>query len=202
MTGDLDWSGLSTGLISDCQGRYGAMTGRIQRLVGERAHGPALTVQVVAGENSTIHRALTQSKPGDMLVVDAGGYRDRAVWGEILARAAIERGLAGVVIDGAVRDVERLGELGLPTWARGVTPAGPHKGWAGRIQSQIACGSVSLAPGDTVVGDGDGVVVVRAKAASDVHRAAVERQAMEGEWLRRIRGGETTVTILGLDEEA
>ncbi|NJD28039.1 MAG: hypothetical protein FIA92_07045 [Chloroflexi bacterium] len=198
----LDWTAFPTGLIADCQGRLGAMAGYMHRLAGDRTAGPALTVQVVAGENGTIHRALLSTRPGDVLVIDAGGYRDRAVWGEVLARAALKRGVAGVVIDGAVRDVDRLRQLGLPTWACGATPAGPHKGWTGRIGAPIACAGVNVSRGDTIVGDADGIVVIPAATVDVVYRGAVERRDQEAQWLRRIEAGESTVTILGINEEA
>jgi len=104
-----------------------------------------------------------------------------------------------VVIDGAVRDIDELGKQELPVFARGACAAGPHKGWHGRIGQTIQCGGVPVSPGDLVVGDGDGVVVIPRALLEDVHQAAQYRPEAERSWIERIRGGETTLTILGLD---
>jgi 4-hydroxy-4-methyl-2-oxoglutarate aldolase len=201
MTTDADqrWEGLSTSLVSDCLGRLQAMAGEIRRLAGSRVAGPAFPVEVVAGESGTLHRALLVAPPGSVLVVAAGGYTGRAVWGEILTVAALQRGLRGLVLDGVVRDLDAIAAHGFPVFARGTCPAGPHKSPPGRSGEPVACGGVVVAPGDVVLGDGDGVVVVPAAAAEEVHARARERLGQEQEWLRRLRGGETTVEILGLD---
>jgi 4-hydroxy-4-methyl-2-oxoglutarate aldolase len=163
--------------------------------------GPAITVEVVGGENGTIHRALESASEGSVLVVAAGGGLDRAIWGGVLARAAVARGVVGVVIDGAVRDVDDLVAIGLPTFAVGSTPLGPHKGWPGRAGLAIACAGVVVRPGDVVVGDGDGVAVVPADQIDETYRMATARLANEEEWLRRIALGESTVEILGLESD-
>jgi 4-hydroxy-4-methyl-2-oxoglutarate aldolase len=195
------WEAFGTGVISDCMGRFGAMDGAIRRLVGERLAGPATTVEVVSGENGTIHRAVASAEEGSVLVVAAGGGVERAVWGEVLAQAAVARGVLGVVIDGAVRDVERLQQIGLTTYARGACPLGPHKGWPGRTDLAIACGGVVVQPADMVVGDADGVVVIPAGEAARVYDLAAARQQVEAEWLERVAHGESTVDILNLREE-
>lgn len=199
MTTSRSLSDFGTAIITDCLGRFGGMVGGIHRVAGGRMAGQALTVQVVSGENGTIHRALSLAVPGSVLVVAAGGGLERAVWGEVLARAALSKGLAGVVIDGAVRDLDALGEVNLPTFARGAAPAGPHKGWVGRISCPVACGGVVVHPGDLIVGDGDGVAVVPADDIERIYELASARQALEAEWLERISRGESTVEILGLD---
>ncbi len=189
-----------TALITDCLGRFGGMRGDIRLLVGERVAGKAMTVQVVPGENGTIHRAVARATAGSVLVVAAGGGLERAVWGEVLARAAVAKGIAGVVIDGAVRDLEALRTVGLPTFALGAAPLGPHKGWAGRIGAPVACAGVVVHDGDLVVGDGDGVAVIPAADVERTRELASARQALEAGWLERIARGESTVDILGLEE--
>lgn len=198
---DRDWTGFGTGVISDCMGRFGGMDGGIIRIAGTVVAGPATTVQVVAGENGTIHRRLGTAQEGSVLVVAAGGSLERAVWGEVLASAARSRRIAGVVIDGAVRDVDRIREIGLPTFARGTCPSGPHKGWPGRVDEPIACGGVVVRPGDIVVGDGDGVVVIPTERADTVFELAAERQQLEKAWLDRIAHGDSTLDILQLSDE-
>ena len=196
---DHSWQGLSTAIISDCLDRFQVMDPAIRSLTGGHLIGPAYPVLTMAGENSTLHRAVVGAPVGSVLVVDAGGYLGRAVWGEVLTVAAEVAGIRGVVIDGAVRDFDELQKQELPVFARGACAAGPHKGWQGRIGQPIQCGGVPVSPGDLVVGDGDGVVVVPSSLLEDVHQAARDRLAAERSWIARIRGGETTLTILGLD---
>jgi RraA family protein len=194
-----DWTDAPTGLISDCRNRLGVMSSCISRMAGGRLAGPAFTVETVAGENGTIHRALAHAPAGSVLVVDAGGYADRAVWGGILSLAARGRGIAGVVIDGAVRDIDEIRELELPLFARATSPAGPHKGWQGRFGHPISCGGVTVAPGDVVVGDADGVVVVPAGEVTRIATDVAERLALEASWRDRIEAGESTASMLGLE---
>lgn len=193
------WEGLSTTLISDALDRFQVMDAAIRRLSGGRLFGPAYPVRSMVGENSVIHRAVARAPAGSVLVVDAEGYADRAVWGDVLTAAALARGIVGGVIDGAVRDSEAIRERGFPLFARGVAAAGPHKGWRGVIGEPIQCGGVVVAPGDLIVGDADGVVVVPADLAEGTLEAATAAREREAEWMRRIAGGETSVTVLGLD---
>lgn len=200
-TGEFDaapWEDVATATLSDAMGRVGAMDGAIRRLSGRRLLGPAYTVLTGAGDSSTIHRALEHAAPGSVLVVDAEGGTARAVWGSVLTIAAMARGVAGAVIDGAVRDLDGIAAVGFELYARATCPAGPHKGFRGRHGVPVQCGGVVVNPGDVVVGDGDGVVVVPAAAVGDV-LAEVERvAAREREWVDRIRGGESSAEILGL----
>ena len=152
------------------------------------------------GDSSSIHRALTDAEPGSVLVVDAQGGTARAVWGAVMTTAAIERGIVGAVIDGAVRDIDEIASMDFPVFARATCPAGPHKGFRGVHGVPVQCGGVVTNPGDIVVGDADGVTVVpadRAEAALAEVEAVVAR---ERQWLARIRAGETSAEILGLDQ--
>lgn len=193
---------LSTALISDCLGRFQAMDAGIRLLVANRLSGPAFTVQTAAGENGTIHQALTHAPPGSVLVVDAGGYADRAVWGDIMTTAAQSVGLCGVVLDGAARDVAAIRRKGFPLAARAVCPTGPHKGWQGRIAIPVQCGGVVVNPGDLVYGDEDGIVIVPAKEHDSVLAAANARADLESEWTTRIAAGESSAAILGVQRSA
>jgi regulator of RNase E activity RraA len=115
---------------------------------------------------------------------------ERALWGGILNARAIKSGLGGVIIDGAVRDILELKGMPLPVYAAGITPAGPHKGWGGQIGGPVSCGGVSVAPGDIVVGDADGVVVIPFKQESKTYDSSLERIAFEEQLLRKIDLGE------------
>ena len=193
------WKGIATANLSDVIGRIGAMDGGIRRLCGSTMVGPAHTVITGTGDSSSVHRALVDAEPGSVLVVDAQGGIARAVWGAVMTTAAIERGIVGVVIDGAVRDIEEIASVGFTTFARATCPAGPHKGFRGSHGVPIQCGGVVVNPGDIVVGDADGVTVVPI-AQADAAIAAVDKLvAREREWMGRIRSGETTVEILNLD---
>ena len=167
-------SGFAASILADVAGRRGTLDGRIQPVSPSmRLAGPAFTIEVRAGDNLMIHAAISMAKPGDVLVIDGKADRTCALMGSIMINACKKAGLGGVVIDGAVRDTEELRELGFPVYAIGANPNGPTKFVPGRINWPISCGGISVQPGDLVVGDADGIVVVeREKAASLLADAA------------------------------
>ena len=189
---------MATANLSDVIGRVGAMDGGIRRLCGTHVAGPAHTVMTGTGDSSSIHRALADATPGSVLVVDAQGGLARAVWGAVMTTAAIEKGVVGAVIDGAVRDIDEITSMGFTLFARATCPGGPHKGFRGAHGVPVQCGGVVVNSGDVVVGDADGVTVVPA-GRTEAALAAVESVvAREQQWLSRIRAGETSAEILGL----
>lgn len=148
-------------LIGDAQSRIGVMSSGITPLTpGLPLAGTVLPVLTREGDNLAIHRALDDAREGDVLVINANGDTNRACFGDLLGELCIAKGLAGVVIDGATRDLDELQNLKLPTFARGFSPAGPFKNGPGIIGSAVACGNVVCNPGDAIIGDSDGVVVV------------------------------------------
>jgi regulator of RNase E activity RraA len=148
-------------LIGDAQSRMGLMHAAIRPVTpGLRLAGTVLPIQTREGDNLAIHRALDDARPGDVLVINANSDTNRACFGDILGELCIARGIAGVVIDGATRDVAELQAMGLPTFARGISPAGPFKYGPGTIGAPVACGNVVCHPGDAIIGDSDGLVVV------------------------------------------
>ncbi len=167
-------SPFAASVLADVAGRRGTLDGRIVALSPSmRMAGSALTIEVRPGDNLMIHAAMTIAKPGDVLVVDGKGDRTCALMGSIMITACRKLGLAGVVLDGACRDIEEIRALDFPVYAVGSNPNGPTKAVAGRINWPISCGGVAVNPGDLVVGDADGVVVVeREKAASLLELAA------------------------------
>ncbi len=170
---------LPTANIADAQERFGVPRGITPVWAGARLAGRARTVRTRAGDNLFIHRALAVAQPGDVLVVDGEGDTSRALIGDLIARRALQAGVAGFVVDGAVRDVEELAALRLPVYARAITPAGPYKHGPGRLDVPVSIGGVVVAPGDLLVGDGDGVVVVPADQAEAVltgAEAVLERE--------------------------
>lgn len=147
--------------VGDAMDRFGLMISSIKlRTPSARCVGSALPVLTREGDNLAVHRALDEAEPGDVLVVNGLGDDRRAVFGDLLAEICLVRGVSGVVVDGAVRDVEAIAQLGLPVWASAVTPAGPTKNGPGVIGGPIACGGIVVHPGDIVVADFDGVAIV------------------------------------------
>lgn len=193
------WADVPTSIVSDVTQRFGAMSACVKQISGTGLVGTAHTVRVMAGDNRSIHLALESVSPGSALVIDAGGYVDRAVWGEVLTIAAIQAGVVGVVIDGALRDSASISALGFPVYARATNPAGPHKAGGGVTRIPISCGGVPVSQGDLVLGDADGVVVVAAAEIDDVYEQARLRIATEREWIARLNAGESSASILGLD---
>jgi RraA family protein len=164
--------------ISDQLNRLFAMRAPLKNQANaERLCGPACTVKVFPGDNLMVHKALDVARPGDVVVVDCAGCFTTAIIGDMIAQKAKHRGIAGFVIDGLVRDQSMLRKVGLPVFARGVTPVGPlHRG-PGEINYPVACGGVVVHPGDIISADGDGVVVIPHDSAADVLRRLSEQEA-------------------------
>lgn len=160
--------------------------------------GHARTVAVMAGDNSAVHAAIPLLQPGEILVVTARGAGDVAIVGEIIAECAKKQGVAGIVVDGAVRDVASLRGLGVPVYAVGATPRGPHKGFGGEIDGPVSCGGVVVTPGDLVLGDDDGVTVVPRALCDAVLPKAEAQVAKEAEVIAKVRSGVTTAEIQGI----
>src|SRR5438270_175402 len=161
-------------ILADVAGRRGTMHGRIAPVSPEmKCAGPAFTIEVRPGDNLMIHTAMTMARPGDILVIDGKGDRTCALMGAIMINACKALKIGGVVIDAAIRDSLELRELGFPVFAVGANPNGPTKFVPGRINWPISCGDIAVHPGDLVVGDADGVVVIeREKAAAMLEPAA------------------------------
>ena len=197
-----EFRGLSTAILSDAMNRMNSMTADIKPTVeGTHIAGPAVTVQCIVGDNLMIHKAIYVAGPGDVIVVDARGHKDNSVWGNIMSQACRIRGIEAVVIDGAIRDIRENREGGFPIFCKGVVPAGSQKSWGGNINVSIQCGGVGVEPGDIVVGDDDGVVVVPTDIASKVLQGAKERAKVEEEWLHELQKGRTTLELIGLDKK-
>ena len=185
-----EWKKIPTAVIGDCLNRQNVMSSRISPVRSGTMAGQAQTVSVVAGDNGAIHAAMKFIQETEIMVIDGGGYTERALWGGILNTRAIKGNIAGIVIDGAVRDIEELKEMGLPVYCVSRTPAGPHKGWGGIIGGSVSCGGVCVSPGDIIVGDSDGVVAIPLGQEQDVFEASVKRMDFENKLIRKIQRGE------------
>jgi RraA family protein len=166
------------------------MRGGFQAYGGRKVvAGPAFAVRGRAGDNLMLHEAIDLAQPGDVIVCDSGGEMGTAIMGDIMARHAEKRGIAAIIIDGAIRDVPGLAGLDLGVWARGVTPAGPYKDGPGDIGYPVSCGGLVVMPGDLIVADQDGVVVVPREDASQVVAAAEAHATKEAIMIASIAEG-------------
>lgn len=141
--------------------------------------GTAITVKAPIGDNLMFHQALDMAQPGDIIVVDGASGCNRSLAGEIMMRFAQKKGLAGIVVDGCLRDLDGIELLEMPIYAKGVTPQGPWKFGPGEVNVPIACGGQVVFPGDILVGDKDGIVVVRRQDAAAVAEVAQKKKAAE-----------------------
>ncbi|MFS2156721.1 RraA family protein [Pseudomonas sp. Pseusp122] len=179
----------STSIISDCLDRLpGARLQPFHRIEGTMA-GIALTVKVPCGDNRAIHQALEILSPGQVLVVDGGGDISRALMGDIMAAIAEKRGAAGVVVDGAIRDLATIGKGSFPMFARAGFHRGPYKNGPGEINVPVCIGGMLVSPGDFVVGDHDGVVAFPASHAESLLQQCLATEAREAEMLAQIDAG-------------
>src|SRR5207245_3177275 len=173
-------SAFAASVLADVAGRRGTLAGRMAPLSPPmRLAGPAFTIEIRPGDNLMIHAAMLMAKRGDILVVDGKGDRTCAVMGSIMIRTCRELGIAGVVVDAAVRDTEELRELGFPVYSVGSNPNGPTKFIPGRINWPISCGGVAISPGDLIVGDADGVVAIEREKAESLLDLAARKVAEE-----------------------
>jgi RraA family protein len=183
-------SKFAASILADVAGRRGTLCSRVAPLSPSmRIAGPALTVEVRPGDNLMIHAAMAIAKPGDVLVIDGKGDETAALMGEIMVSQCKAIGLAGIVIYGSVRDTEALKEMDFPVYAVGANPNGPTKNIPGRINWPISVGGTSVQPGDLIVGDADGVVVIEREKAASLLSAAAQKVADETKRLEGIRSG-------------
>lgn len=189
---------LGTATIHEAQGQIGALDSGLKPIDPRRKlAGPALTVDCLPQDNLAIHLALAHASPGDVLVVDAKGFLEGGPWGDILTLAAQKRGIAGLVIDGAVRDSDAIIDMGFPVFARGLSIKATHKNHPGRIGGEVVCGGQPVRRGDIVVGDRDGLVVLRGEVGKIIEAGEV-REENERRMRARIEAGESTLDILQL----
>jgi 4-hydroxy-4-methyl-2-oxoglutarate aldolase len=165
---------------------------------GAKVCGRAATVECPPGDNLMLHVAVAHARPGVVLVATVGSYMLAGAWGEILTAAAQARGIAGLVIDGAARDMEAIESARFPVFSRGLAIGSCTKERAGRIDVPIQFGGITVRPGDLVFGDADGLVVVDQDRIDVVYEAALRRRAKEIEIMRGLREGRTTLELLGL----
>jgi 4-hydroxy-4-methyl-2-oxoglutarate aldolase len=165
---------------------------------GAHLCGPAITVSCPARDNLMLHQAVALAAPGSVLVANAERYQYAGAWGEVLTVAAQARGIAGLVIDGAVRDIEAIAKRRFPVFSRGLAIGACTKEKFGTLNELIDLGGVTVRSGDIVVGTGDGVVLIDADSIEQVLKAAIARRDRESEIFRQLEKGKTTIEILDL----
>ncbi len=187
--------------LHEAMGQGGLMEAQIcARQSGPAVAGRAITVSTAAGDNWALHIALERCAPGDLLVVAADPPDPFGYFGDLMATAAQARGCVGLVIDGGVRDIAALRQMRFAVWSRHICARGTAKRTPGRVNAEITCGGVRVRPGDIVVADEDGVVVVPTDEADAIHTRARARARMERRMRKALRAGQGTLSLLGLTD--
>ena len=171
------FQGLGAANLADAMGRFNWMDSGIVARSGLPLCGLAVTVRARPADNLMVHKTLELAEPGDIVVVNTCGNTGNAVFGELMATSAAAKGIGGIVVDGAIRDVEAITRLKLPAYSRAVCPGGCDKDGWGEVNVPISCGGTVVMPGDIVVGDADGIAVVpRGEAEAGLERVAQLRE--------------------------
>ena len=192
---------LGTATIYEAQGAKGALDSGIKPIdPGMSLAGPAFTVDTRPADNLMLHYALLKAKPGDVLVVDAKAFMEAGPWGDVMTQQALQIGLAGLVINGAVRDAATIVEMGFPVFCRGLSIKSTGKNQRGQVNVPVCIGDVQINPGDIIVGDRDGLVIVPQDEVDEAIRNSLARIEKEKMFREKIKNGVMTTELLGLDE--
>jgi regulator of RNase E activity RraA len=182
--------GLAASNLADAMGRFHFMDPGIQIRTGLSLCGVAVTVLARPADNLMVHKAMEVARPGDVIVVCTCGNTGSAVFCELMGNSAVAAGLGGLVVDGAIRDVEALAALGLPAFSRSVCAGGCDKDGPGEINVPVSCGNTVVMPGDIVVADADGVAVVPREEAGEVLELVQALKDREARRIKEIRSGQ------------
>lgn len=181
--------GLASSNLADAMGRFNFMDPAIQSRSKLPLCGLAVTVNARPADNLMVHKALQVATTGDIVIVSTGGNTTSAVFGELMCHTASAAGLGGIVVDGAIRDVEGITRLGFPAFSRSVSPGSCDKDGPGEINVPISCGGTVVCPGDIVVGDADGVAVVPRGDIEVVLELVADLMSRESKRIAEIKGG-------------
>ena len=185
--------------LHEAQGRTGLLRPYMRPIYpSARVAGSAVTVLCPAGDNLMIHAAVEVCEPGDVLIVAPSLESTHGMFGELLATSCRAHGVAGLVIDAGVRDVTDITAMNFPVWSKAISAEGTMKSGAGSVNVEIVCAGAVVFPGDVIVGDQDGVVIVKREAATEVARLGAERISREEKSRERLRAGELGLDFYGL----
>ena len=199
MTDYAELAALGVATVHEAAGRTGVVDLPLTRVVpGSRVAGPARTALCMPGDNTMVHALVAHARPGDVLILTTAEPEPVAFVGDLLATQAQAQGVAGILVDGAVRDLDELAELGLPIWTRFVRAQGATKGDVGKLDVPVVVGGAEIRPGDLVVMDCDGAVVVPADRVDEMLPAARERAERETAVRQRYRDGDLSYDLQGL----
>lgn len=192
---------LGAATVYEAQGAKGALDHGIKPIDPTcRLAGPAFTVDCRPADNLMLHYAVQKARPGDVLVVDAKGFMEAGPWGDVLTIQAMKLGIAGLLINGCVRDANLIIALGFPVFCRGLSIKGTAKQQAGHVNVPVAIGDVLIHPGDIIVGDRDGVAVVPHAEVASTIASALAREDKEAQQRQAIEAGALTADLLGLTD--
>lgn len=195
------FSKLSSATVHEASGGKGALSSRIKAIdPGMYLCGTAVTVKARPRDNLMLHKAIYVAKPGDVIVADADGFAEAGAWGEIMAVAAKKRGIAGLIFNGGVRDSQAMTDLGFPVFSCAVCIKGTEKISLGMINHPLNFDNITIDPGDLVIGDRDGVVVVKRGEAEEVLQKSLTREEKEKGFKERLMKGESTLDIYGFGQ--
>jgi 4-hydroxy-4-methyl-2-oxoglutarate aldolase len=190
---------LGVATVHEAAGRTGIIDLPLTQVVpGSRVAGPARIALCAAGDNTMVHAVVAHANPGDVLVLTSSSPAPVALVGELIATQAQTRGVAGILVDGAVRDLDELAAIGLPIWARFVRASGATKGEVGELDVPVVIGGTTIRPGDLVVLDCDGAMVLPSERVAEVLPLALERAEKERVMRQRYASGELSYDVQGL----
>ena len=194
----LELAQFSTATLHEALGKSGNLPSVIKPVApGMRLCGPAYPVQTMPGDNKILHRAYAYAQPGDVLVAHCSDYYEAGYWGDLMSLGAKTKGLAGLVIDACVRDADDLEAMNFPVFSRGLCIRGTSSVGGGTLDEPIVIGGVTIHPGDIIVGDRDGVVVVAQDRLAEAIEKAAAREAREASIREQLRRGKTSIQIYG-----
>ncbi len=193
--------GIGTATVHEASGRKGAVDSAIKPISrGVRLCGPAFTVQCHPGDNLMLHKAIERAQPGDILVASVGGYYEAGYWGGLMATSAVAKKIGGLAIDGSIRDSAEIIKMGFPVFCRGFCILGTTKTVLGLINHPILFGGILVHPGDLILGDDDGMVVVGRMESEEVLEKSIKRVEAEKVKTEKLKAGVSSVELNQLEK--